>query len=430
MGASYQVIGRRDSRQLAGFLAKDGQFLLPMLDLITGAEAAVDEIIDVMGRATIEAILLMSAEGVAGPRHPGKVAGPVRRHGRQWGVVTLSERKLRVEKPRLRRKGGGRGAEEAIPAYEALQRDSRLGARILEILMAGVSTRQYRTVLPAMAETVGVSKSSVSREFIDASEEALKALAERRFAEHDLLIIYLDGLVFGAHHVLAAVGVDAQGSKHVLGLAGGASENAAVATGLLEDLVARGVKPGRKRLFVIDGSQALRHAIDAVYGAENPVQRCRSHKIRNVSDHLPKELKDQVKAAMRAAYRLDWKEGMKRLETQAKWLESEYPSAAGSLREGMEETFTINRLGLPASLRRGLATTNLIESPHAGVRQRTRRVSRWRDGAMVLRWAATALVEGEKRFRRIMGYKDLWILRACLDGSEADESLATDRKVG
>jgi putative transposase len=430
MRASYQVIGRRDSRRLAEFLAKDGQFLLPMLDLITGAEAAVDEVIDVMGRATIEAILLMSAETVAGPRHPGKAAGHVRRHGRQWGVVTLSERRLRVEKPRLRRKGGGLGAEEAIPAYEALQRDSRLGARILEILMAGVSTRQYRTVLPAMAETVGVSKSSVSREFIDASEEALKALAERRFDEDDLLLIYLDGLVFGAHHVLVAVGVDAEGHKHVLGLTAGASENAAVATALLEDLVARGVKPGRRRLFVIDGSQALRHAVDAVYGAENPVQRCRSHKIRNVSDHLPKELKDQVKAAMRAAYRLDWQEGMKRLETQAKWLETEYPSAAGSLREGLEETFTINRLGLPASLRRSLATTNVIESPHAGVRQRTKRVSCWRDGAMVLRWTATALAQGEKRFRRIMGYRDLWMLKAYLDGAEANESLASDRKLG
>jgi len=235
----------------------------------------------------------------------------------------LSERKVRVQKPRLRRKGPGAGAEAEVPAYEARQRDDRLGERIL-----------------------------------------------------DILILYLDGLVFGGHHVIVAVGVDAEGRKHVLGLVEGASENAAAAQTLLEDVVARGVKPGRRRLFVVDGSKALRAAIDSVYGAENPVQRCRSHKIRNVTDPLPKPLRDPVKATLRAAYRLDPKQGMARLRKQAEWLEQEYPTAAASLREGLEETFTVNALGLPGDLRRCLSTTNLIESPQAGVRQRTRRVTR------------------------------------------------------
>ena len=222
----------------------------------------------------------------------------------------------------------------------------------------------------------------------------------------------------------------AEGRKHVLGVVEGASENAAAARALLEDLVARGVKPGRRRLFVIDGSKALRAALDAVYGADNPVQRCRSHKIRNVTDQVPKALKDQVKAAMRAAYRLDPKEGMTRLKKQAEWLETEHPTAAASLREGLEETFTVNALGLPADLRRCLATTNLIESPQSGVRQRTRRVMRWKDGAMALRWAATALVETEKRFRRIMGYQQLWILKSYLDRPQTNEDPAADRKAG
>jgi transposase-like protein len=427
MKSAYRICTRKESRELAGFLAKEGQRLLPMLDLIVESRVAVDELVDVMGRATLEAILLMSAQEVAGPKHPGKIGGLVRWHGRQAGVVTLSDRRVRVEKPRLRRKGPGAGAEAEVPAYEALQRDDRLGQRILEILMQGVSTRSYGRVLPEIAETVGVSKSAVSREFIETSEQALKALAERDFSALDILILYLDGLVFGGHHVIVAVGVDAEGRKHVLGLVEGASENAAAAKTLLEDLVARGVKPGRRRLFVIDGSKALRAAIDAVYGADNPVQRCRAHKIRNVCDQLPKHLRDPVKATMRAAYRLDPTEGMARLKKQAEWLEQEYPTAAASLREGLEETFTVNALGLPGDLRRCLSTTNLIESPQAGVRQRTRRVTRWKDGAMVLRWAVTALVETEKHFRRIMGYKQLWILKSYLDGAQ---QVASARKVG
>jgi len=430
MSKEYQVVSKSQTRQMADFLAKEGQLLLPMLELITQAELAVDELIDLAGRATIEAVLKLSAQELAGPKHPGRAAGRIRWHGQQKGIVPLAERKLRVDRPRLRTKERGHGAEVKIPAYEALNTNSRLGQRMLEILMAGVSTRSYSKVLPQMAESVGVSKSAVCREFIQASEKALKELAERRFDDKDLLIIYLDGLVFGQHHVLIAIGVDTEGYKHVLGLVEGASENAAAAKALLENLVSKGVKPGRRRLFVIDGSKALRAAVDAIYGQDNPVQRCRAHKIRNVVDQLPKHLKEQVKLAMQAGYRLKPKEGIARLEQQAGWLEKEYPSAAASLREGLAESFTINRIGLPEELRRCLSTTNVIESPQSGVRRRTRRVCRWEDGSMVRRWTATALLSTEKNFRRIMGHKQLWVLRSYLDQSQAAEKLADRRKVG
>ncbi len=183
-----------------------------------------------------------------------------------------------------------------VELYEAMRADEKLGPRMLEILLRGVSTRQYGAVLPAMTETAGVSRSAVSREAIEASEEELERMCERRFDDLDLLVIYLDGVRFGEHHVLVAVGVDAEGCKHVLGLAEGASENQVVAKGLLEDLVRRGVKPDRRRLFVIDGSKALRAAIDAVFGRQNPVQRCRRHKIENVMGYLPEELKEQSKS--------------------------------------------------------------------------------------------------------------------------------------
>jgi len=431
MKAAYQIADRKDSRALAQFLSGEGQALLPMLELIEQAEMAVDELIDVAGRATIEAVLTLSAQELAGSKHPGKrTGGNIGWHGEQDGVVSLAERKVRISKPRLRQKGKGKSREVEIPAYAAMRTHSRIGGRMLDILMRGVSTRNYAQVLPEMAETVGVSKSQVSRKFVEASEKSLKELIERRFDDKEILIVYLDGIVFGGHHVIVAIGVDSKGYKHVLGLRDGASENATVCTALLEDLVERGVKPDRRRLFVIDGSKALRKAIDAVYGTDNPVQRCRNHKRKNVLDHVPDSMKDTVKATMNAAYRLDRDKGMARLEELAKMLETLHPSAAGSLREGLAETFTVNRLGLPGALRRCLCTTNVIESPNSGIRQRTGRVSRWKDGSMLLRWVASALIETEKSFRRIMGYEQLWMLQSHLDSPPESEGVAQERKVG
>ena len=423
MKRSYHTInkqGKANEQKLAEFLSKDGQLLLPMVDLIEQCRMACDELIDVAGRATIQAVLDLSAQQVAGPRQQGKArAGDVVWYGRQPGTVMLSDRKLAVQRPRLRKRGTGRGQEVGIPAYEAMQDQPRLGARMLDILMRGVSTRHYRGVIPEMADTVGVSKSSVSRQTIAASEAEVEVLLSRRFDELKLVILYIDGMVFGDQVMIGAVGVDGEGHKHVLAIREGATENATVAKELLEDLVARGVNPEHKRLFVIDGSKALRAAIHAVFGNQHPVQRCRAHKLRNVMDHLPEDQKNQVKSAMRAAWRLDAKAGMARLKKLADWLEREYPSAASSLMEGMEECFTINRLDVPPSLHRCLATTNIIESPHAGVRLRTRRVCRWRDSGMVKRWMASALLATEKNFRKIMGYRDLWALEAILNGSKS-----------
>jgi len=426
---SYQISNKTDSRKIAEFLSKDGQLLLPFLELICNTEQAVDELIDVAGKAAIEAVLLLSAEQLAGPKQPGKAHGDITWHGRQHGVVSLSERKLRVDKPRLRRKGPGRGKEVAIPAYEALIFNSQLGPRILSILMKGVSTRNYKTILPAMAETAGVSKSQISREFAAASEQQLKALCERRFDDVDILIVYIDGIQFGDCHVIVAIGVDSGGCKHVLGLREGSSENSRVATDLLNDLVERGVEPDRPRLFVIDGSKALRCAIDAVYGLNKAVQRCRNHKIRNVLGYLPEDQKDQVKSAMQAAFLLEADKGIKKLKQLARWLEREYPSAASSLLEGLDEMFTINRLGLPKALRRCLGSTNVIESPNSGIRSRTRRVKRWRDHAMVVRWVAASLLDMEKRFKKIMGYQQLWMLDAKLKDLIAEHAVDQTTKV-
>ena len=267
----------------------------------------------------------------------------------------------------------------------------------------GVSTRNYKAVIPEMAETAGVSRSAVSRAAIEASEAEVEALLSRRFDDLKLLAIYIDGLIFGDYTMIGAVGVEVEGNKHVLGIREGATENSTVIAELLEDIVARGVDPKRKMLFVIDGSKALRAAINAVFGAHQPVQRCRAHKLRNVLDYLPQEQRAQVKSVLRAAWKLGPKEGMARIKKLAAGLDQRYPSAAASLLEGLEECFTINRLDLPPSLHRCLATTNIIESPHAGVRIQTRRVTHWQNGKMVLRWMASAFIRTRKEIQQDHG---------------------------
>ena len=402
----YQNQSKNASMELANLLAANREIILPMVELIEDSRMAVDEL--------IEAVLSISAAGVAGEAHQGRRGGDVLRHGSQAGVVALSNRKMRVAKPRLRGRGKGSGKEVDVPAYAAMQEDERLGSKILSVMMRGISTRNYSAILPDACESVGVSKSSISRRFIDASEEECKSLLERRFDDMDIVVIYVDGMNFADHSVIGAVGVDRLGAKHVLGVVEGATENAVVVKALLESMVERGITPDRKRLFVIDGSKALRSGIDAVYGERNPVQRCRNHKIRNVQGYLPKEMGGYITVSMKAAFKLSADEGMKRLETLAESLSREYPDAAASLREGLWEMFTVIRLGLPKVLCRSLGTTNIIESSFGGSKSRTHRVKKWENGSMVKRWAASSLLAAENSFRRIMGHKDLWMLEAAL----------------
>ena len=349
MKKSYHSIGKQgkvNEQELASFMAKNGQALLPMVDLIEQFQMACDELIDVTGRAAIQAVLQLSAiEAAGGPQQQGKRrTGDVVFYGRQAGQVLLSDRKLEVQRPRLRSKGR-RSQQVEVPAYAAMQNPTPMGARMLDILLHGVSTRNYKQVIPQMAETAGVSRSAVSRAAIEASEAEVEALLARRFDELKLLVIYIDGLIFGDYTMIGAVGVDAEGHKHVLGIREGATENSTVVTELLEDIVSRGVDAKRRMLFVIDGSKALRAAINTVFGSDQPVQRCRAHKLRpprRMLGYLPKDQKAQVKSVLRAAWKLSPREGMARVKKLAAWLDNSYPSAAASLLEGLEECFTIN----------------------------------------------------------------------------------------
>lgn len=430
MKRPYHIVtraARESTAVIEQFCRANGQILLPILNLIENASQVVETVIHEIGHQTLEQILALSAEQLAGPRTPGKARGDLRYHGSQFGRVQLADRKLKVQRPRLRHKTAG---EVKIPAYERLRQDRGLGQHLLGALLRGISTREYQEVLPQMAETVGVSRSAISRKAIDASVEQLKELQERRWESVEILVIYIDGQRFAEHHISSAVGVDREGKKHILGIELGATENAASVKRLLTHLRDQGLPTDRKYLFVIDGAKALRTGIEEVFGGEQPVQRCRNHKIRNVLAELPKEQHGQTRNLMRAAWKVKTaEEGEKRLEQLARFLEREYESAARSLREGMQEMFTLQRLQIPESLHKCLATTNVIESPQSGVERRTHNVTRWRDAGMVQRWVASAWLLTEKHFRRIDGHTNLWALAAILGREGKSTTQSSKEKI-
>ena len=425
--AQLSVVHRDDHSALLAHFAQCPELFAPMQALIESGRQTIASVMNQAGRAVVELLLQLSASSIAGDKSPGRHSGEVLWHGSQGGQVCLLERRLKVSKPRLRTRGR-RGREIAIPLYEQLQGDSGLAARMSEILVSGVSTRKYARVLPAMAASAGIARSSVSRAVKGASEAILRQLMERAFHEHDVLAVYIDGIEVAGHHVVAAVGLDDTGEKHVLGLVRGSSENAGVVKDLLQSLVKRGIDASVQRLFVIDGSKAIRSAIEQVYGEQGLVQRCRAHKVRNVTERLPEPTRAQIKSVMHAAYKLPEKEGIAKLKQQAKWLQQQYPDAAASLIEGLEETFTVNRLKLTPALMRCLCTTNIIENPNGAVRRVTGRICRWRDPEMVLRWMASAYLEAEKYFRRIQGYRDLWVLSTALGRARSTSKVDLNTK--
>ena len=384
-------------------LTSDPQAALSLLSMIGQAKLSIEDLLGKTARQFIEQLLMMAAVSVAGPKHPGRAAGEVRWHGSQAGLINIGTAKLKVTRARLRDRAG----EVALPGYAGLARDEALSQRIADVLACSVSTRKYARVMYRCADEMGISRSAVSRHFIKDSAAALEKLMARAFGDTDLVAIYVDGIIVAKHHLIAAIGVDATGAKHMLGLVSGSSENAKVVKDLLSGLAERGVDMNVARLWVIDGSKALRSAIEQVCGDAAHVQRCRIHKIRNVTERLPKAKAAQTRWVMAQALKGDADAGILKLKAHAKHLKTQHPDVAASLLEGLEELFTINRLGVTGELARCLATTNVIESPNSVVRRVSRRVTNYRDVNMAMRWAAAGFLEAEKAFRRLRGHKHI-----------------------
>jgi putative transposase len=359
--------------------------------------------------------------GAKGRHNPERAAV---RHGSEPGRVTLGGRRVRVRRPRVRTADGTR--EVPLPSYQAFASSELLGELALERMLAKLSTRRYPAGLEPVGEQVqaaaqGTSKSAVSRRFVARTEHALAELLAADLSGLDLVALLVDGVHVAGHTCVVALGITLDGTKVPLGLAEGATENTSVVRDLLAGLRERGLDTTRPILVVIDGAKALRRAVTDVF--DHPViQRCQLHKLRNVTDRLPDALGATVAKKMRKAYHLaDPLQAQAELETLARGLDRSHPGAAASLREGLAETLTITRLGVPPTLARTLRSTNSIESMIEICRDHAANVKRWQDGQMVLRWTAAGLGEAAKQFRRVNGFLHLPALRATLERTTATD---------
>jgi putative transposase len=371
-----------------------------------------------VGLGVLAELLEEEVVEVVGPRGKHDLRRTAVRHGHESGEVTLGGRRVQVERPRVRSADGR--AEVRLQTYEYFADRDPLSRSVLERMLAGVSTRRYRRTQEPVGTEVeqaarSTSKSAVSRTFSERTRGALSELMSRRLDDVRLAVMMIDGLELQGRTNVVALAITTEGVKLPLGLWEGSTENATVATALLSDLVERGLDPEQGILFVIDGAKALRKAIRNVFG-EAPVQRCVRHKERNLTDHLPERERPAVKQRLRRAWAADdHARALEQLRQLAGELDRTYPGAAGSLREGMEETLTLARLGVTGSLRRTLESTNPCESMLEIVRHTQRNVKRWSSGEMALRWTAAGMLEAEKQFRKIVGYRDLATLIVAIE---------------
>jgi len=355
---------------------------------------------------------------VCGPKGRHDPQRAATRHGHGAGSVTLGGRRVPVARPRIRAVDGA--GEVAVPAYELFSGTEILGRMAMERMLAGLSTRCYPVGLEPVGARVektatSTSRSAVSRRFVAATETALAQLLAADLSTLDLVALMVDGVHFGEHCCVVALGIDIDGTKHPLSLVEGSTENATLVTELIVGLRERGLDVTRPILVVLDGSKALRRAVRGVF--DRPViGRCQLHKIRNVADHLPEKMRPTVTSRMRRAYHADSALAAEaELTALAAELDRTHPGAAGSLREGMAETLTVLRLELPPTLARTFRSTNAIESMISICRDHASNVKRWRDGQMALRWCAAGMVEAGKQFRRVNGHLHLRSLRDTLD---------------
>jgi len=373
---------------------------LPMEELIAGVRDDVEAFAAELGLTIIQRVMEAEVQKRIGQWGHQSVW----RHGHQPGFVIFGGRKVRLDRPRLRNLAN---QEIRLSSYQGFQRNGKLQQAVARQLTRQCSTRDYAGAIDSCLKGYGIMKSCVSRHWNAATAQELEQLMHRPVPK-DLLVLMIDSKFFGGDCLVAAIGIDLLGKKHVLGLWHGATENATVVKGLLEDLVSRGLQSERKMLIVIDGAKALRKAVQMVLGEQALVQRCRIHKLRNVLDHLPEERKPQAAWRMCQAWgQKDLKTAEKELRKTGQWLDGFSPMAASSLLEGLEETLTVQKLGIRSTLCRRLSNTNLMENCFAQAAQRTRRVKRWEGPRMILRWTAAALLEAEKRFKRIRGCEQL-----------------------
>lgn len=402
---------------------------LPLVDLLIDTRAELMELVVISGLKVLDAMLEEDRSVLCGPRYVHRADRQAVRAGTAPSDVVLGGRKVQIRRPRVRSAAG----EVPLPTFQAMADTDPLNRRIVEQLLLGVATRHYARSLeplPAEVRTRGTSKSTVSRRFVAKTTAQVIAWQSALLDQLDLVALLIDGVQFGEHCLVVALGIDATGQKHPLGLWDGSTENATVCQGLLRNLQSRGLRTDRSVLVILDGSKALRKAVDHTFGRAAWVQRCQVHKTRNILEYLPDRQRPWVHAILRRAYSCsDHTKAQRLLDDLARRLEDEFPSAAASVREGLDETLTVLALSVSDRLRRSLATTNPIESLMSRTRHVQRNVKRWRGGKMIVRWMTAAVFEAAKGFRRLKGCKDLPALVAALRARDEQLGLTNRERV-
>jgi putative transposase len=385
---------------------------LTLWDLHQAVKGRFSSFCMAVGIKSLLTLMDQDVEAMAGPKGKHDPNRTAYRHGFQNTTVPMGNQRLAIKRPRVR--SIETEGELPIPSYEVFASDDELLDAALNRMLHGLSTRDYRNGIEDysdIAETSGTSKSAISQRFIKASAKEAQKVLGRRFDKEVIPVLMIDGIVLGDYTAIVVMGITKDGHKIIMGVRIGSTENAQVCRDLLTDLVDRGLEYEQGLLAVIDGSKALRKALKDVFGQQVLIQRCQVHKTRNIMDYLPKHKRDWIKRVLRKAWASETAdEAIRELHSLATGLETQYPDAAASLREGLEETVTVLRLRIPGLLQKSLRSTNTIESTFSMVAKSMRNVKNWKNGTMVRRWVCVALLDAENRTNRIAGYRSMGVL--------------------
>jgi putative transposase len=425
MKKQYQIDKQRAVQQFRRLATEENpniQMVLPLAEIVGLLQDGVGHLLREAGLSLMSLVMEEEVRHVAGERHEQHAARMAHRWGKEDGYCVVDGQKVPIKRTRLRNK---QNREQRLGSYELFQRSGPLQKGVWDKMMRGLSTRNYGAVVKQFQQAYGIEKSAVSENFIEASREKVKQLMERPLGELRLCAILIDGTPFKDRQMIVALGIGCDGSKTVLGLREGATENATVVSTLLSDLIERGLDFSTPRLYILDGGKALHSAVKRHGGEAALIQRCQVHKKRNVVDHLPDEYKSDVRRKMQNAYAMvDYDDAKRALERLHRELLEMNPSAARSLEEGMEETLTVHKLRVPDQLRRTLSSTNVIESAFSIVETVCRNVKRWRAGDQIERWVGSGLLVAERQFRKVIGYRQIPQLLSSLSNAVAKKSVA------
>jgi transposase-like protein len=425
MKRQYQIEQQRavqQFRRIATEQNPDIQMILPLADIVGMLQQGVGNLLRETGLALMQTVMEEEVRHLAGERHQQHEGRRAHRWGKEDGYCVVDGQKVPIQKTRLRTPDKH---EQRLGSYELFQRSGPMQAGVWDKMMRGLSTRNYGAVVKDFHNAYGVEKSAVSENFIEASREKIKQLMERPLGELRLCAVLIDGTPFKDRQMIAALGIGCDGTKTVLGIREGATENTAVVSSLLSELVERGLDFSTPRIYVLDGGKALAAAVRKHAGEAAFIQRCQVHKKRNVVDHVPEEHKADVRRKMQNAYAMaDYADAKRALDQLHRELMDLNPSAARSLEEGMEETLTVHKLRVPDQLRRTLCCTNVIESAFSIVETVCRNVKRWRDGDHIERWVGSGLLVAERQFRKVIGHRQIPLLLASLATAVSKKPIA------